>query len=127
MQPSSLQTQPVDLEGFRAEMRLADFEAAVPTTLDRYQQEVYVLQEQLETAVATGDPAAIVRTAQQMKSAAHAIKAVFLAEILLELEAAGMRESLATARALIGPVRDECAAVLCYLKRAALNDYRSAR
>ena len=125
MQTSTLQTDPVDLEGFRSEMRQADVATGVPATLDAYHQQVLELYERLETAVTTGDPATIARTAHDMKSAAYAIRAVFLAEILLELEAAGMRESLAVARALLDLVSDECAAVLCYLERAAKRTYPS--
>ena len=125
MRPASLHTQPVDLEGFRAEMREAALEGVVSPTLDAYRREAVSHRDRLEKAVAAGDLAEITDAAHTMKSAAWRIKAVFLAQILLEMEAAGMRESVATARVLMGPLRDEYEAVQGFLDQAATKNYRN--
>lgn len=115
---------PVDLEGFRTEMREAEVEEVVPVTLDTYREEAVEHKARLEEAVAAGDPTAIAHAAHAMKSAAGAIKAGFLADLLLELESAGKSGSLGATRTLIEPVRTEFAAVLGFLEHAAARGYQ---
>ena len=117
--------QPVDLEGFRAEMREAEVEEVVPLTLDTYREEAIDHLTRLEEAVAAEDSAATAKVAHAMKSAAGAIKATYLAELLLELECAGKNGTLEPIHALIEPVRTEINAVLGFLELASKLDYEA--
>ena len=123
MNSISAQPVPVDIAGFRAEMQAADIEEIVPVTLDTYRAEAAAHRKRLDGAVGARDADAIATAAHAMKSAAAAIKAQALSELLRQLECAGKNDDLATALALADPVRGESDSVLEFLGRAAVTDY----
>jgi PAS domain S-box-containing protein len=109
---------PVDLAGFREDMRAAGAEAAVDSILDTFLQTAQDRITAMTGALTTGSAREIERAAHAFKSAAGAIGAKRLAALLLELEEAGQAGEVAQARGLEHRFRTETAAVLVYLRAA---------
>ncbi len=117
-QASTLTAPPVDLDGFRQDMRAAGAEAAVDSILDTF---LHTAQDRIAAmidALTTGSAQEIERAAHAFKSAAGAIGAKGLATLLLQLEEAGKTGAVAQARGLEIRFRTETDAVLVYLREA---------
>ena len=115
---SPLAAPPVDLDGFRQDMRAAGAEAAVDSILDTFVQTAPDRITAMTGALSAGSAQEIERAAHAFKSAAGAIGAKGLATLLLQLEEAGKAGEVAQARGLEDRFRTETDAVLLYLREA---------
>jgi len=109
---------PVDLDGFRREMREAGVEEAVDAILDTFVQSADERIAALTAALGSGEAEAIKRAAHAFKSSAGTIGAKGLAALLQELEAVAEAGDVAKARALGARFTEESAAVTAYVRRA---------
>jgi PAS domain S-box-containing protein len=112
------QSAPVDLEGFRGDLRAAGAEAAARAILDTFVETAGARLRALADADAANDSPALGRAAHAFKSAAGAIGAKSLAALLTQVEAAGSGGDLAGARVACARARLEADRVLAYLKSA---------
>jgi PAS domain S-box-containing protein len=107
---------PVDLEGFRREMREVGVEDAVDGILDVFVQAAGERSAALSAALVTGGAPEITRAAHAFKSSAGTIGAKRLAAVLDEMETAAAAGDLAQARVLGDRFEEESAAVTAYLR-----------
>ncbi|MGH7538860.1 MAG: response regulator [Gemmatimonadales bacterium] len=110
-------TPPIDVEGFRQEMRAAGAESAVDTVLDTFLQSTPERVTALTTALAGGTATEIERAAHAFKSAAATIGAKSLATMLQQVEAAGKAGDLPRAHQLGERLVRESEAVITYLRQ----------
>lgn len=106
---------PVDLTGFRAAMAEAGVAEAVEAMLDVFLGDVPGRMETLEAAIVAGDSREIEATAHAFKSAAGAIGAKRLAEVLTTIEFAGRNREPEQALNEISLLRTEYGKVMTYL------------
>jgi CheY-like chemotaxis protein len=111
-------SHPVDLAGFRRDMRDAGAEAAVDQILETFLNSVEERIRAITTAVAAGSTSDIARAAHAFKSAAAAIGARGLAHLLQQAEAAGQADDLEGARGLTARIEAEGVVVARYLRLA---------
>ena len=108
---------PVDVDGFREQMRLAGAEAAVDQILDTFLDSTPQRVAAITAALASGSPGDIERSAHALKSAAGTIGAKSLATLLQQIETAGKAGDTPGARALQNRLEAESAAVIEQLTR----------
>jgi len=108
---------PVDVEGFREQMRLAGAEAAVDQILDTFLDSTPQRVTAITTALTSGNAGDIERSAHALKSAAGTIGAKSLAALLQQIEVAGKAGNVPGARALQNRLEAESAAVIEQLTR----------
>ncbi|MEK6687340.1 MAG: response regulator, partial [Gemmatimonadota bacterium] len=106
---------PVDLTGFRAAMAEAGVAEAVEAMLDVFLGDAPGRMETLEGALEAGDSREIEATAHAFKSAAGAIGAKRLAEVLTTIEFAGRNREPVQALNEISQLRTEYGMVMTYL------------
>jgi PAS domain S-box-containing protein len=106
---------PVDLTGFRAAMAEAGVAEAVEAMLDVFLGDAPGRMETLEAAMVAGDSREIEATAHAFKSAAGAIRAKRLAEVLTTIEFAGRNRQPVQALNEISQLRTEYGMVMRYL------------
>jgi PAS domain S-box-containing protein len=104
--------QVVDLNGLRQVMREAGVEDAVGDLIQTFLGDCPGRLAAIEEADAAGDPARMERAAHAYKSAAGAIRAGSLADLLAGLEAAGRARDMDRARRMVPDVRRAHAAVV---------------
>ncbi len=109
---------PVDLDGFRREMREAGVEEAVDAILDTFIQTADERIAALTAALGAGDPQGIKRAAHAFKSSAGTIGAKELAALLQQIETAAEKGDVAQARGLGDRFANDSAAVTAYVRRA---------
>jgi PAS domain S-box-containing protein len=109
---------PVDLDGFRAAMREAGAEAAVDGILATFVATAPASAAALEAALRTGSAPAIASAAHAFKSAAGAIGARPLAEILLAIESAAKRTQVDQAVKIAADVPPLVDSALAFLRQA---------
>jgi len=109
---------PVDLDGFRREMREAGVEEAVDAILDTFVQTADERIGALTVAFATGEASAIKRAAHAFKSSAGTIGAKQLAAVLQEIESLAGAGDVSQAQALAARFAEQSAAVTAYVRRA---------
>lgn len=103
---------PLDLGRLTATLRDAGIEERLPTLLHVFAGDARMRLTALGQAVADGNAEAIQRAAHAFKSAAGAISALPLAEVLARVEATAREGDVATAAALVERARAETDAVL---------------
>ena len=108
---------PIDLAGFRRELRDAGAEDAVATVLETFVTSAPGQLEALAAAVAAGDAAAAARAAHTFKAGAGAIRARPLAELLRQSEEAGRAGNGDALRERIPAVREALREVLEAIRR----------
>ena len=116
--PVSSREPPVDLEGFRREMREAGVEEAVDSILDSFVQSADERIAALTVALAAGEAPDIRRAAHAFKSSASTLGAKGLAALLDQVETAAAAGDVAQARALGGRFAQESTAVIAYVRSA---------
>jgi len=116
--PAPAADAPVDLDGFRQEMRAAGVEEAVDGILDTFVQSSAERITALTAAFTAGDALGIKRAAHAFKSSAGTIGAKGLAALLQEVEALAEAGDVTKARALAARFANESAAVTAYVRRA---------
>ncbi len=107
---------PVDVQGFRLELRDAGVEETLSELMEIFLQDAPRRLAALEEAVRAGDAPAIQRAAHAFKSAAGAIRATALAEALREIEATGRSGDVSDAVLLLERVKREHGAAMTYLE-----------
>jgi HPt (histidine-containing phosphotransfer) domain-containing protein len=108
----------VDLEGFRRTMREAGVEDAVDGILKTFVDTAQARIEALGAALAAGRPDDVARAAHAFKSAAGAIGASALADLLLELELAGKDQDLERIRRTFPATQQAAAATVAQVRAA---------
>jgi CheY-like chemotaxis protein len=103
---------PIDIAAFRAQLREAGIEDALGALLDAFAGDAPARLEAIEKASREGDAAAIASSAHAFKSAAGAVSAKPLAELLRQTEMAGRGGNVAEARAIVPSIRPAATAVL---------------
>jgi PAS domain S-box-containing protein len=111
-------TAPVDLVGFRQEMRDAGIEDSVENILDVFLEDAPGRLSDLEKAVQAQHAHEIRAAAHAFKSAAGTVRAQHLAALLKQTEAAGESGEIEEAAELCSQVHDEYHNVIAYLRRA---------
>ncbi|MGH7567695.1 MAG: response regulator [Gemmatimonadales bacterium] len=114
--PAPAAAPPVDLDGFRRDMRDAGAEAAVDSILDTFLSGAADRLAAVTGAIDAGDGTAIERQAHAYKSAAATIGAKELAAVLQQLEAAGKARDVPQARGLRDRLVRDSDAVTDYLR-----------
>ena len=109
---------PVDLTGFRSAMAEAGVAEAVDAMLDVFLGDAPTRMETLEGAMAAADARQIEATAHAFKSAAGAIGARRLAELLTTIEFAGRNQEPAQALQEMAQLQTEYGVVMSYLSAA---------
>jgi len=102
----------VDVARFRDELREAGVEEMLSELLETFVQDAPVRYAALEHAMQGGNSGEIESAAHAFKSGAGTIRATFLADILMEIEAAGRTGHLETASGLSERMRTEYRAVM---------------
>lgn len=110
-------TTPIDIAGFRAEMREAGVEEVVESTLEVFAREAPGVYARLEAASAAGDARSAAAAAHALKSASANVWAHDLAETLGRIEASGRQGDAAQVHELLGELRPRFVAVMDYLAR----------
>jgi CheY-like chemotaxis protein len=106
----------VDLARFRRTMRAAGAETAVDGIVATFLESAAQRVDDLERAVALGEPAAVERAAHVLRSAAATIGAGELARVLSEMESAARAADGARSRGLLPAVRAAADATVAYLE-----------
>jgi PAS domain S-box-containing protein len=109
-------SQPVALEEFFQMMKEAGVEEMAAETLTVYLRDTPTRVALLEEAVRDADQIQIEAVSHSLKSASGSIRAVPLAELLRQMEAAGKAGDIEGARELLRDIREEYAAVQATLK-----------
>ena len=117
---------PVELDGFRAQMREAGAEEAVDMIVDTYLADAPARAASLASALASGEAAGIQREAHALKSASASLGAVRLAEVLLQIELAAIDGRVSDAQRLAASVEDAAQQVFTYLRAARAKDAGNA-
>ena len=106
---------PVDLDGFRQDMKDQDLEDLVDELVETFVGDAPARMDALQTAVDSGDPETIRCSAHAYKSAATTMRASRLAGLLQETEAAAREGDPARPIELLPQVQTEHEAVLAQL------------
>lgn len=110
------ESPPVDLEGFRQNLREAGVEEAIDSIIGVFVNDAPSRMESLEAAVAGGDASEIDQAAHAFKSAALTVHAHRLGQTLKELEFAGKDGNVELATDLIDRARADYQAALSHIK-----------
>jgi two-component system sensor histidine kinase/response regulator len=116
-----LKAPPVDIEGFRDEMREVGIESVVDESLALFES---TAQERMDALVASGeagDLEAAAREAHGFKSAAGTIRAMTLHALLDQIEDAANENDVGTVRELAAKAASACAAALAYISEQSLT------
>jgi CheY-like chemotaxis protein len=111
-EPSEPPSRPIDIAAFRAQLREAGIEDALGALLEAFAADAPGRLEAVEKACREGDAAAIASSAHAFKSAAGAVSAKPLAELLRRTELAGREGDVTEARAIVPSIRPATDAVL---------------
>lgn len=106
---------PVDLEGFRAAMRLAGVEEVVEPTLEIYVEEAGALFDRIVEASRAGDLEGVRAGAHSLKSSSANIRAHRLAELFGALEGEAQMLDHARVKASLEQLEREFERVMAYL------------
>jgi len=112
----------IDITGFRATLREAGIEDALGALLDAFATDAPARMDAIDESCRAGDADAIARAAHAFKSAAGAIAARPLAELLRQVELAGRESRVEEARNLavgIRPAADKALEMITGLKAGA--------
>ncbi|MDH5642697.1 MAG: Hpt domain-containing protein [Gemmatimonadota bacterium] len=113
---------PVDLNGFRQAMREAGIEEIVDQTLRVFLTEAPQHHTNLEQACTGDDPDAIAKAAHGFKSAASAIYAYELADLLKKAELMGKEGNGDGAKGIFETIGNEYKVVMQYLNDHIADD-----
>ncbi len=115
--PGDRSTTPVNLAEFRRAMRVAGIEETVATILGVFREDAPERMRALEAAMAGRDPSEVRMAAHAFKSAASTVRAIDLAELLNQVELAGVSGDMTQAEALMPQILDEHEAVMRFLEQ----------
>jgi len=110
------QTQPINMEAFRQEMRDQDLEELVDELIEAFLTDAPGRWDALEAAVESAEPEGVRAAAHAYKSAAATMRADGLAELLYRTEAAAREGDVAEPAVLLPDIRREHQAVLAQLQ-----------
>jgi PAS domain S-box-containing protein len=111
-QPGDGPAPPIDIAAFHAQLREAGIEDALGALLETFAGDAPARLAAIEKACLEGDAAAIASSAHAFKSAAGAVSAKPLAELLQRTEMAGREGNVTEARAIAPSIRPAATAVL---------------
>jgi CheY-like chemotaxis protein len=115
-EPSQPANVPVDVEGFRAEMRAAGVESAVEATLGVFMVDAPKRWETLTATIRGDDALAIREAAHAFKSACGTIRATKLHQMLQTTETMAADGDVGGARSDLPALLDEYERVIAYLR-----------
>ncbi len=120
--PSAHVVPPVDIAGFRAQMREAGAEDAVDSIIETYLADAPKRVALLSAAFSAGDIGAIQREAHALKSASASLGAARLSELLLQIELSAHEGRLSDAQALGVSLEDVANQVFTYLRGSHVEE-----